>query len=116
MEISQLVVVKVHLTLARHAKRGLIAARFKELGLTAYGSTEAQAILSVKRLFNKFVHAYKEAQQLGLRLDQAGVEWYWADDNPASTYEDTNELFDDAWVPLQRAVRAPEPELCPMAA
>ena len=101
MKTDRLVVVTVNLDLARHTERDFVAARFRELGLTAYGRTEADAILAVKKLFNKFIRSYRESGQLERRLEQAGVEWYWADEHTAarSSYEDTN-LLPGPWIPL----------------
>ena len=76
-----------------------MAARLRKLGLTAYGSTEAEAVLACKKLFNKFVHTYRARGEIEKRLDQVGVEWHWADEYPedAPAYEDTNRLFND-WI------------------
>jgi hypothetical protein len=74
------------------------AARFEELGLTAYGSSEHEATVIVKKMLNRFVNAYRNSGQLESRLNQVGVRWHWAKDYPtdAPQYEDTNMLFRSA--------------------
>ena len=62
-------------------------AHFLGLGLIARGQTEEEAIGRSKRLFNKFVHNYRSVGQLKMRLDQAGVEWWWLDHAPANAPE-----------------------------
>ena len=91
----RLVVVMAPLTLLTHKEREVTAARFEGLGLTAYGRTESEAILSLKKLFNKFIHFYRSAGQLKHRLNELDVEWYWADEYPEDLphYEDTNDLM-----------------------
>ena len=102
MESSPLVIVKVPLNIARHIEKELVAARFLELGLTAYGRTESEAVLSLKRLFNKFIHTYREWGTLEERLECLGVEWYWGYEYPSDgpPYEDTNDLF-ETWTNLK---------------
>ena len=72
---------------------GLFAARFVQMGLTAYGHTEADAVVAVKQLFSKFVHCYRASGQLEKRLDALGLSWYWKDEYPDKLppYEDLNE-------------------------
>ena len=103
MDTNRKVVVTTPLTLVRHRERELVAARFRELGLTAYGRTESEAVLALKRLFNKFVRSYRESGQIEARLDQVGAKWYWADEYPDTLppFEDTNELF-GTWVDVPR--------------
>lgn len=98
MDTNRMVVVTTPLTLVHHRKREVVAARFRELGLTAYGRTEFEAVLALKRLFNKFVHTYRESGQIEARLEQVGVRWYWADEYPDTLppFEDTNELLETA--------------------
>ena len=100
MNTNRTVVVLENANLLRHGELGLFAARFEKLGLTAYGHTESEAVLELKKLFNKFVRVYREAGQIETRLEQAGVEWYWADEYPSDMppFEDTNEMFSNPWL------------------
>ena len=102
MTSDKLVVVTEPVTLLQHRERGVFAARFVKLGLTAYGRTEERAVLELKRLFNSFVRRYRELGQIEKRLNQAGVEWCWEDDYPKDrpAFEDTNKLFGSTWTEL----------------
>lgn len=99
MTSDKMVVVIEPVTLLQHRERDVFAARFVKLGLTGYGRTEERALLELKRLFNSFVHRYRELGQIEKRLKQAGVEWYWGDDYPKDrpAFEDTNKLFGSTW-------------------
>ena len=90
-----IVVRDIRLQFYHHVEKKLVAARFDKLGLTAYGSTEASASYAFKKLFNTFVHVLRDKGQIVERLDQAGVNWCWAEDYPDDLpkYEDTNQLF-----------------------
>lgn len=107
MDTDRMVVVATPLTLIRHRDRDVVAARFRELGLTAYGRTESEAVLALKRLFNKFVRSYRESGQIEARLNQVGAKWYWADEYPDTLppFEDTDELF-GTWVDVPRITEA----------
>ena len=99
------VVVSAKLSMERSTEHGISAARFRGLGLTAYGRTESEAVLEVKKLFNKFIHAYREVGHLEERLNQSGEKWYWLDEYPESLppFEDTDVLFEQwAGVPLRQ--------------
>ena len=99
MSTTRTVVVLEKASVLSHSESNLFAARFENLGLTAYGQTESEAVLELKKLFNKFVRTYREAGQLECRLDQTGVEWYWADEYPADKppFEDTNATLRKSW-------------------
>lgn len=107
MDTDRTVVVTTPLTLVRHMDREVVAARFRELGLTAYGRTEFEAVLALKRLFNKFVRSYRASGQIEARLNQVNVTWYWADEYPQDLppYEDTTGLF-GTWVEVPRITEA----------
>ena len=98
------VVVQVELSLMRHSERNIVAARFEKLGLTAYGHTESEATLNLKKLFHNFIHLYRETGQIESRLDQVGVTWHWADDHSPELppYEDTNDLFAKSWSDISK--------------
>ncbi len=93
MTTQRKVAVNVKCAIFKHPQDGVFAARLPELGLTGYGATNEEAIISCKRLFNRFIHAYRDVGKLEDVLNRAGVRWSWADESPAkSEYEDTNRL------------------------
>ena len=49
------IVVSIQPTILQNTADGTYAVRFVELGLTAYGRTEADALVRCKKLFNRFV-------------------------------------------------------------
>ena len=53
------------------------AARWRRLGLTAYGRTEPEAVEAVHRLCRKMVQTCHADGQLARRLDDLGVTWRW---------------------------------------
>ena len=112
------VVVLVSLTLQKHREREVVAARLKELGLTAYGDTGEEARDAVKALFNKFINEYRDSGLLAKRLDHVGVDWYWRDEYPESsgpTVEDTSQISTTAarWTSITISAEA---EACLLAA
>ena len=90
------VVVNIRCTIQTHKDDGVFAARFPQLGLSAFGNTEEEAIESSKRLFNRFINTYRSAGRLDEVLNLAGVEWHWREEYPEDrpAFEDTNELFE----------------------
>ncbi len=94
MSTDRLVVVIEPVVTLYSEGLGIHAARFRRLGLSACGHTQEEALENLKRLFNTFVHACREAGTLEERLDYAGVTWHWADQYPEDgpEYEDTNSL------------------------
>ena len=104
MGTDRMVVVLTAMTFYDHKTEDIVAARFEELGLTAYGRTRPEAVLACKKLFNKFIHTHRNRGDIGKRLDKAGVEWYWSDEYPEDRpeYENTNRLFDNWVTPLQQ--------------
>jgi hypothetical protein len=90
MNDDRLVVVVTKATMIKLDTRDIFAARFKKLGLTAYGRNNNVAMDNLKSMFNRFIHAHRNAGTLVQRLEQAGVEWSWADEYKGS-YEDTNQ-------------------------
>lgn len=88
---SRTVVVVTRVTMIKLERReDVFAARFKSLGLTAYGHTTSEAMRNLKKMFNRFIHLHRNAGTLEARLEQAGVEWSWADEYMGN-YEDTNQ-------------------------
>lgn len=81
------VVINVHCVTRYDDVSGLYVARFPDLGLTARGETEEEAITHCKQLLNKFVRSYRTVGQLEKRLVQSGVEWWWLADYPKSRPE-----------------------------
>lgn len=97
MDIDKKVVVVANMTLYNRTDGvEVVAARFKELGLTAYGRNEREAILACKKLFSRFVRIHREHGELEDRLNDFGVEWYWEDEYPTDhpAYEDTTRLME----------------------
>ena len=90
------VVVNVRCVIQQHKDDGVFAARFPQLGLSAFGETEDEAIVSSKRLFNRFINTYRSVGKLEEVLNSANVEWYWLDEYPGDrpAFEDTNKLFE----------------------
>ena len=86
------VVVNLTCVLYVHKDDGLIAARCKELGLTAYGYSNEEATQNFKQLFNRCIRTYREQGKLADVLDRSGLQWCWESDYPADApaYEDTD--------------------------
>ena len=59
---------------------GLHAARFRPLGLTAYGPSREDARHNFFTLFRTFIEDTRELGQLETQLDRAGVTWHSVDD------------------------------------
>lgn len=59
---------------------GLHAARFRPLGLTAYGQSREDARRNFFTLFRTFVEDTRELGQLETQLDRAGVTWHSVED------------------------------------
>jgi len=59
---------------------GLHAARFRPLGLTAYGRSREDARSNFFSLFRTFVEDTRELGQLETQLDRAGVTWHAVED------------------------------------
>ena len=92
MEDSRRVVVVVREEFWGHAASGTVAARYDALGLTAYGTTEAEAAAALRKLFSADIGYYRSKGLLEQRLALLGAEWYWADEYPDDwpPYEDTD--------------------------
>ena len=92
MSADRLVVVVTRATVVKLEDREVYAARFRKLGLTAYGDSYNDALNKLKHMFNRFVHLHRNAGLLVERLNRAGVEWSWADEYPGGpdSYENTN--------------------------
>ncbi len=76
------VVVLLEPTFLRDRENGEYAARFRSLGLTAYGDTRDEALTALKDFFAFFVRKRRENGTLEWFLDKAGVEWYPEDKYP----------------------------------
>ena len=94
MNDNRLVVVITKATMVKLDNRDVFAARFKKLGLTAYGHNNSEAVSNLKLMFNRFIYTHRKAGTLVPRLEKAGVAWSWAD-KYAGTYEDTNHPSDE---------------------
>ncbi len=88
------VVVLLDITL--YEERDLHVARFRELGLTAYGQTKDEAVTALKKMFNVFIRTYRDSGQLEMRLDEVRTRWWYRGEYPADKgyppVEDTNLL------------------------
>ena len=80
MSTRKMLVIEVEASIAYHAEKDLVAARVKELGLTAYGRTEDDAVSKLAGLLDKFIEAHNRSGRLPARLDKAGVPWKWKDE------------------------------------
>ena len=89
---DKMVVVLTPMRFYRHRNGDVFAARFKALGLTAYGYSQDESIAACKKLFNKFIHGHRERGTLVELLNRSGVEWYWEDEYPANKpkFDNTN--------------------------
>lgn len=76
------VVVNVTCRLYFHADRQYFSARCPELGMTAYGNSEEEAIERFKLHFNEAIDAYREQGALRRVLENSGVQWRWKQDAP----------------------------------
>ena len=86
------VVVISPVTMRHNEADGVFAARFAEMGLTAFGDSPGAAVEALKRVFRTYIHACREHSVLEKNLTRLGVQWYWKDEYPddAPEYEDTN--------------------------
>ena len=74
------VVVLVSPKMLTHQPTGTHAARLVPLGLTAYGKTQDEALLKVKRMFQSAVGAHREQGTLEAWLNRSGLIWYWGEE------------------------------------
>ena len=76
------VVINTKCTIQRHRQDNVFSARLRQLGLTAYGDTEEEAVDDCKKLLSRFVNAYQGNGKLEEVLNRSGVEWHWRDQHP----------------------------------
>ncbi len=74
------VVVFVTPTYETHRTRGLVAARFLQLGLTTYGQSRPEALEALKELFTIFIEDLRKYGRLEDHLNAIGVRWVWESD------------------------------------
>jgi hypothetical protein len=89
---------------------GVVAARYAELGLTGFGSSESVAVSSLKRLLKLFVETHRKRDTLVEVLDRKQVTWEWESEYTG----DVERLYSEAspvtaaglatWVPASRVV------------
>lgn len=72
---SPKVVVVTTIEYGRHPEDAVHTARFRALGLTAYGRTREEARRNFCSLFRSFIQDTRELGQLEVQLDRAGVAW-----------------------------------------
>jgi hypothetical protein len=80
MEKQEKVVVVLPMRYLVNAKKDMYAARIRDLGLTAYGSTKEEAKQKVKRMFAAYVAAHRKRGTLKKRLDESKLDWCWLKD------------------------------------
>ena len=83
------------------AERKAFAVRIPGMGLTGYGDTEGAAWQAFKELFSVAIKFYRERGQLEQEMNDAGVEWQWADDYDGE-YEDVSGLATQTPPPAAR--------------
>jgi hypothetical protein len=59
---------------------GTYAARFRPLGLTAYGRSQEEAFRAVKKVFASAVETRRARGTLTSWLDRSGLDWHWYDE------------------------------------
>ena len=69
------VVVVLDLKFYEKATPTSVAARFENLGLTAYGSDREEAESNLRRLFDQLINYYRNRGRLEQYLNRRGVEW-----------------------------------------
>ena len=94
---------------------GLHTARFRPLGLTAYGWSRGEARSNFFTLLQEFIEDTRELGQLEVQLGRAGVAWYAASDYVKSgqSYFD---LETRSWVGAEHETSGEEEPLAAMAA
>ena len=84
------VAVIIRCAIHRDEENNAFVAHFRGLGLIARGQTEEEAERRCKKLFNKFVRAYRSVGQLEMRLNQADAKWWWLGEYPKEYQEPEN--------------------------
>ena len=84
---TERVMVLVPGEILSHNAEELFAARYPELGLTAYGRTHETALASLKRLLRTCIRTHRSMGTLEEFLDshvdgRAGSRWYWESEYP----------------------------------
>ncbi len=80
--------VLVPVEILSHNAGEIFAARYPELGLTAYGRTHEAALASLKRLLRTCIRTHRSMGTLEEFLDshvdeRSGSRWYWESDYPS---------------------------------
>lgn len=91
MSTEKALVVKLDISVVHHKEKELVAARFRDIGLTAYGRSEDQAVSALAELFVKFAQTHHDAGNLSNRLNKAQVTWYWKDKSTLDAWEPISE-------------------------
>ena len=84
---TERVMVLVPHEILSHSAEELVAARYPELGLTAYGRTHEAALASLKRLLRTCIRTHRSMGTLEAFLDshvdeESGSRWYWESEYP----------------------------------
>lgn len=88
------VVVQVTPTFSHRIDGGMVAAHFEELGLTAYGDSEAMALGALKRLLRAHIGFLRTDGLLEKTLNLTGVDW-----NPLAEFKETGDEYEDLTMP-----------------
>jgi predicted RNase H-like HicB family nuclease len=80
MDKEQKVVVVLPLQYYANNKQDKFAARIRDLGLTAYGTTREEAKKKAKQMFAAYVAAHRKEGTLEKRLKTSGLKWWWVED------------------------------------
>ena len=85
------VVVVMKPDLLIHKEEKLVVARFKPLGLTAYGSTPHEATQALKHAYYLLITHLRKMGNLQSCLEKSGVQWQYENDylKEGKPYEDT---------------------------
>ena len=93
METEPTVVVVLKPAFERYGRHALWAARFQDMGLTAYGVTKEQAFDNLKHMFNLRIQALRRRGLVADELKRLDVKWAWESEYPEdwTPYEHANE-------------------------
>jgi hypothetical protein len=93
MDTEPTVVVVLKPMFERYGKHALWAARFQDMGLTAYGMTQEQALDNLKHMFHLRIQALRRRGLVAAELSRLKARWSWERDYPEDwiPYEHANE-------------------------
>ncbi len=80
VQSTRLVVVRFTPVMMVREAEGIYAMRIKELGLTGFGDSVADARDSLDGLFQAFIVGHRSQDTLEEVLSRSGLEWSWEDE------------------------------------